>query len=286
MSLKPQSTKHSNSDKLLSVLKNKQKIWILSGAGISAPSGIPTYRDHKGNWQAGNPIQHNDFITQESFRKRYWTRSMAGWIITGHAKPNAAHQAITQLQKSGLLSKIVTQNVDRLHSNAGAKEVIDLHGRIDKIICLDCGEKSKRADYQPRLVELNPDLKDYIERVTSIALPDGDANIDDYDTESVNIPSCESCDGTLMPDVVFFGGVVPKERVNLAFKTLAEADCILVIGSSLKVFSGFRFPRWAHQNNLPLYAINQGKMRGEDMFDLVVPESCEEILPELVNQLI
>ncbi len=211
---------------------------------------------------------------------------MAGWIVTDHAKPNAAHQSITQLQQHGLLSKIVTQNVDRLHSNAGAKEVIDLHGRIDQIICLDCGEKSKRADYQPRLVESNPYLKVYIERITSKALPDGDANIDDYDTESVNIPPCENCDGTLMPDVVFFGGIVPKQRVELAFKTLAEADCLLVIGSSLKVFSGFRFPRWAHQNNLPLYAINQGEMRGEEMFDLVVSESCEEILPEIVNQLI
>ncbi len=286
MSLKSNSTQHSNADRLVTALKNKRKIWVLSGAGISAPSGIPTYRDNKGNWQAGNPIQHNEFITQDSFRKRYWTRSMAGWIITGHAKPNAAHQAITRLQQHGLLSKIVTQNVDRLHSNAGAKEVIDLHGRIDQIICLDCNDLSKRADYQPRLVESNPDLAVYIERITNKALPDGDANIDDYDTDIVNIPPCEKCAGTLMPDVVFFGGIVPKKRVNLAFKTLAEADCLLVIGSSLKVFSGFRFPRWAHQNNLPLYAINQGEMRGEEMFDLVVAESCEEILPEIVNQLI
>ncbi|GAA0410058.1 NAD-dependent protein deacetylase [Cocleimonas flava] len=280
------NTQYSNTDQLITALKNKRNIWVLSGAGISAPSGIPTYRDNKGNWQAGNPIQHNEFITQESFRKRYWARSMAGWIITGHAKPNAAHQAITQLQESGRVSKIVTQNVDRLHSNAGAKEVIDLHGRIDQIICLDCNDISRRADYQPRLEESNPALNSYIERISSKALPDGDANIDDYATDTVNIPPCEKCAGTLMPDVVFFGGIVPKERVELAFKTLAEADCLLVIGSSLKVFSGFRFPRWAHQNNLPLYAINQGEMRGEEMFDLVVPESCEEILPELVNQLI
>jgi len=286
MSLKPNKTQYANADQLITALKNKRKIWVLSGAGISAPSGIPTYRDNKGNWQAGIPIQHNEFITQESFRKRYWARSMAGWIITGHAKPNAAHQSVTLLQENGLLSKIVTQNVDRLHSNAGAKEVIDLHGRIDQIICLDCNDISRRTDYQPRLVESNPELEAYIERISSKALPDGDANIDDYETDTVNIPPCEKCAGRLMPDVVFFGGIVPKERVELAFKTLAEADCLLVIGSSLKVFSGFRFPRWAHQNNLPLYAINQGEMRGEEMFDLVVPESCEEVLPELVNQLI
>ncbi|KAG1694678.1 NAD-dependent protein deacetylase [Nymphon striatum] len=257
MPQKPQSNKNSNADSLLSALKNKRKIWILSGAGISAPSGIPTYRDHKGKWQASNPIQHNEFINEESFRKRYWARSMAGWIITGHAQPNAAHQAITQLQQHGLLSKIVTQNVDRLHSNAGAKEVIDLHGRIDQIICLNSVK--------------------HCQMVMQILM----TTIQTLSTSHL----VKSCGGTLMPDVVFFGGVVPKARVDEAFDSLADADCVLVVGSSLKVYSGFRFPRWAHQNNLPLYAINQGEMRGEDMFDLVVPESCEEILPQLVNQL-
>lgn len=275
-----------NTDQLIAVLKNKRKIWILSGAGLSAPSGIPTYRDHKGIWQASSPIQHNEFITEKSSRKRYWARSMAGWILTEHAKPNAAHHAITQLQQHGLLSKIVTQNVDRLHSHAGAKEVIDLHGRIDQVICLDCAEISQRANYQRRLIDVNLTFNDYIKRISSQALPDGDANIDDYNTDSINIPPCKKCAGTLMPNVVFFGGAVPKERVNLAFQTLSKADCLLVIGSSLKVFSGFRFPRWAHQNNVPLYAINQGEMRGEEMFDLVVTESCEKILPQLVSQLI
>lgn len=282
MTLQANNPAHSIIDQLITSLEGKRKIWILSGAGISAASGIPTYRDHHGNWQAGNPIQHNEFINKESSRKRYWARSMVGWKITDRALPNAAHKAVTRLQQHSLVSKIVTQNVDRLHSNSGAQDVIDLHGRIDQIICLDCLQKTRRAEYQPRLIEYNPDLDNYASRI----LPDGDAHIDNFDSERVNIPPCENCGGILMPDVIFFGGIVPKERVQKAFDSLSSADCLLVVGSSLKVFSGFRFPRWAHQNKLPLYAINQGQMRGKEMFDLIVPESCEQVLPEIVDKLV
>lgn len=264
---------------LIDQLKNKNKIWILSGAGISAPSGIPTYRDHKGNWQAGNPVQHQDFINKESSRQRYWARSMVGFMMTHRAIPNAAHHAVTQLQESGRLSQIVTQNVDRLHSSANAKNVIDLHGRLDQITCLGCKQTSKREDYQPRLLERNPDLKNY----AATLLPDGDASVDDYDMSQVEIPPCENCGGISMPDVVFFGGVVPKDKVKTAFETLDQSDCMLVIGSSLSIFSGFRFARHANQNGIPLFAVNQGAMRGEGLFDLIVPESCEDVLVTLAK---
>ena len=186
MTLKALNPAHANIDQLITALKSKRKIWVLSGAGISAPSGIPTYRDHKGNWQAGNPIQHNEFINKESSRKRYWARSMVGWKITDRALPNAAHKAITRLQQHGLVSNIVTQNVDRLHSNSGTQDVIDLHGRIDRIICLDCHEKTRRVDYQPRLIEYNPDLDNFASKI----LPDGDAHIDNFDSDQVNITPC------------------------------------------------------------------------------------------------
>lgn len=276
-------TNSSNIEALASALKDKHRIWVLTGAGISAASGIPTYRNHKGEWQAANPVQHNEFISDHSARQRYWARSMVGYKINQSAKPNAAHHALTKLQSSGKVLQIVTQNVDRLHSHAGANNIIDLHGRIDQVVCLDCQKIFTRDAYQPRLVEINPNLDDYASKI----LPDGDAQIDDYDLTKIQIPACEACGGTLMPDVVFFGGTVPRQRVDEAYQTLSESDCCLVIGSSLKVFSGFRFPRFAHQNNIPLYAVNQGEMRGGEMFDLIVSEeSCEELLPKIADKII
>jgi len=269
-------------DNLISTLKDKHKIWILTGAGISAPSGIPTYRDDKGEWKSANPIQHNEFINHESYRQRYWARSMVGWKLTGRAKPNATHEAITTLQKSGRVSQIVTQNVDSLHRIAGSKNVIDLHGRLSEIKCLNCDDITRRSDYQKRLLNENHELDRYEAKI----LPDGDADVEDFDMSKISIPPCEKCGGVLMPHVVFFGGIVPKYRVTRAYETLAESDCLLVIGSSLKVFSGFRFPRWASQNNLPLYAVNQGEMRGQDLFDQHITEPCEEALPIIAQEII
>ncbi|MCL4115011.1 UNVERIFIED_CONTAM: hypothetical protein GTU68_036125 [Idotea baltica] len=269
-------------EKLIYALSDKRKIWILTGAGISAPSGIPTYRDDKGEWKSANPIQHKEFIEHKSYRQRYWARSMVGWKLTGKAKPNATHHAITALQRTNKISQIVTQNVDGLHNAAGTENIIDLHGRLSEIKCLDCDEISKRKDYQPRLVENNPELDDY----KAAIMPDGDANVEDFDMSKINIPPCKNCGGVLMPNVIFFGGMVPKKRVQKAFSTLAESDCILVIGSSLKVFSGYRFPLWASQNNLPLYAVNQGEMRGMDLFDIVVRDPCEEAIPQIATKLV
>ena len=266
---------------LIDKLKDKQRITILTGAGISAASGIPTYRDHKGKWKSANPIQHLEFIEHESYRQRYWARSMVGWKLSGRAKPNATHEAITALQETGRVAQIITQNVDGLHRLAGSKSVIDLHGRLGEIKCLNCSEISLRADFQPRLVKENPQLDEYEAEIR----PDGDANVEDFDMSQVSIPACKNCGGVLMPNVVFFGGIVPKARVEKAFENLAKSDCLLVIGSSLKVFSGFRFPRWASQNDLPLYAVNQGEMRGMELFDHIVSEHCETTLPIIAKEL-
>ena len=268
-------------DSLIKQLKDKHKIWILTGAGISAPSGIPTYRDDKGQWKSANPIQHNDFINHHSYRQRYWARSMVGWKMTGRAKPNATHMAIAKLQQSGRVSQLVTQNVDGLHTIAGSRDIIDLHGRLSEIKCLDCDDISQRSAYQPRLIQNNPELNNY----KATIMPDGDANVEDFDMSKITIPPCEHCGGTLMPNVVFFGGIVPRARVNKAFSTLAESDCLLVVGSSLTVFSGFRFPRWASQNQLPMYAVNQGEMRGQELFSHILTEPCEAVLPIIAKAL-
>jgi len=271
----------SKLDMLVENLSSKRRIWVLTGAGISKPSGIPTYRNHQGQWHVSRPIQHGEFINRADARQRYWARSMVGWENVHKAQPNAAHGAITKLQTYGLSRQIVTQNVDRLHSVAGAQDVIDLHGRLDQVVCLDCQVISKREDYQPRLVNSNPDLMHYV----AAYLPDGDANIEDFDMEKVSVPPCESCGGTLMPNVVFFGGTVPKASVEYAFETLSESDAVLVVGSSLSVYSGYRFPQWAYQHGIPLYAINQGHMRGHEMFDQIVPLACETALPFVVEKL-
>ncbi len=277
-----QDQNNTKLEQLIAVLKNKRSIWVLTGAGISAPSGIPTYRNDKGEWKSANPIQHNDFIQHESYRQRYWARSMVGWKLTGKAKPNATHDALTKLQLHGRISQIVTQNVDGLHRTAGSKGVIDLHGRLAEIRCLSCKEISSRKSYQSRLIKINTELDQFHFKI----LPDGDANVEDFEMSKINIPPCNNCGGILMPNVVFFGGVVPKQRVEKAYETLANSDCLLVIGSSLNVFSGFRFPRWASQNGIPIYAVNQGDMRGQELIDIVVTEPCEEVLPKIVDEII
>ena len=262
-------------------LSHRNNIWVLTGAGISAPSGIPTYRDHHGNWQRSEPVQHDDFVKKESARKRYWVRSMAGWRGIESARPNVAHLAITHLQQLGIVRQVVTQNVDRLHSAAGTRRVLDLHGRLDRVKCLDCGVRFARTGFQLELEDANPALP----VVTDQMLPDGDAVVDDLDVDNARIPSCKDCGGILMPDVVFFGGSVPKERVEFAFSSLAQSDCMLVIGSSLSVYSGFRFVKWASEHRLPLYAVNGGKLRGQEFFNQVVSRPIEHALPELVDTL-
>ena len=266
---------------LIQLLKDKRRIWVLTGAGVSAPSGIPTYRNDAGEWKQSRPIEHDEFVNRPSSRQRYWARSLVGWKRIAEAEPNAAHHALTQLQDKGLMSALVTQNVDRLHSVAGTRDVIDLHGRLDRVICLDCGFEFDRSEFQDTLAAANPELARYSGEI----LPDGDARLENFDISRVSVPSCAVCGGTLMPDVVFFGGQIPEERVESAYGTLAQSDCILVLGSSLSVYSGYRFVKWSFENNLPVYGINQGDVRGTELFDHILRAPCQHILPDLVASL-
>lgn len=266
------------SSELRAFLEKYPRLLVLTGAGCSAPSGIPVYRDHNGEWQRSSPIQHQDFVRYEASRRRYWARSLAGWPAVASAKPNGAHQALAELESRGFVKQLVTQNVDRLHQKAGHRNVIDLHGRLDRVVCLACGTFSTRQELQTRLLDANPchtSNADYL-------APDGDAAVPDYAIKNFRIPTCLCCDGTLMPDVVFFGGSVCRMKVAAVNRALEGVDALLIVGSSLMVFSAFRFCRTAAATGKPMAAINLGKTRADDLLELKVEGDCGSTLTELL----
>ena len=247
-------------------LRRVDRWTVLTGAGVSANSGIPTYRDRTGNWLRVSPIQHKEFIESEAKRRRYWARSMVGWVGISQAKPNATHHALTALEQCGKIHTLITQNVDRLHQKSGASSVIDLHGRLDRVCCLHCNQYENRDAFQTRLLRLNTFVSDY----AHIAKPDGDADVPETYIAQTTIPTCEKCDGVMMPDVVFFGGTVPKSRVEAGADALARTAGLLIVGSSLQVYSGFRFCRMAEKLGMPIVIVNEGDTRADSMASLKI----------------
>lgn len=234
---------------------------VLTGAGVSTASGIPTYRDQRGVWQRSAPITHQEFTQQHEKRQRYWGRSMRGWPAVRSATPNNAHRCLVQLEQLGAVKTIVTQNVDRLHQRAGSDDAIDLHGRLDRVVCLSCEQFFSRDALQARLLHLNPQLHQEATQIN----PDGDADIDEAVIETIRIADCDKCGGLLMPDVVFFGGSIPPSRVDACKSALSEVKSLVVVGSSLQVYSGFRFCRWAQSMEKPIFLINPGATRADDI---------------------
>ncbi|MBD9531546.1 NAD-dependent protein deacetylase [Comamonas sp. CMM01] len=233
---------------------------VITGAGCSTEAGIPDYRDQAGQWKRPQPVTYQAFMGDALVRQRYWARSLVGWRVMGHARPRAAHHALAALEKAGHVQLLLTQNVDGLHSAAGSRKVLDLHGRIDTVRCMDCGHRFARADWQRALEALNPDWVQLQARTA----PDGDADLDGLPFAEFRIPPCPHCGtGVLKPDVVFFGESVPRERVQRGLDTLAQVDGVLVAGSSLMVYSGFRFVQAAAAAGLPVLAINQGRTRAD-----------------------
>lgn len=237
---------------------------VLTGAGISAGAGIPTYRDEKGIWLRSEPIKHQEFMTDPRARRRYWGRSLLGWPAIRDARPSQAHRLLAQLEQTGAIKAIVTQNVDRLHQRAGSVRVTDLHGRLDRVLCLGCGAYSDRETLQNRLERSNPRLHSAVID-SQVLRPDGDADLSDDLVSRVTVPACTLCNGVLMPDVVFFGGSIPQERVLACESALNNAKSLLVIGSSLQVYSGYRFCRWAQRMGKPIFIINPGLTRADNM---------------------
>lgn len=266
---------------LENLIDRHPRLVALTGAGVSAASGIPTYRDDRGHWLRADPIQHQAFVTDPVSRRRYWARSMLGWRHVADSLPNAAHHALAALERSGHLRLLVTQNVDRLHQRAGHRRVVDLHGRIDRVICLDCGADLQRDVLQRELEELNGTRR---HRVLGVR-PDGDAEIADERLMRFRVPDCRDCGGILMPDVVFFGGTVPAGRVKEVKAAIAAADALLVAGSSLMVYSGFRFCRLAVELGKPLVIVNRGSTRGDPIAAVKISADCGPLLERLAQRL-
>ncbi len=263
----------------LASLMRKGRVAILTGAGCSTESGIPDYRGPETRRRARNPIQHKDFVEKEATRRRYWARSTIGWPRMSSARPNAAHEAIAELETHGRLTGLITQNVDRLHHKAGSRDVLELHGALADVRCLACEERETRDHLQARILELNPD---FAAANVEIA-PDGDAELPASMVEGFRIPACLVCGGVLKPDVVFFGGSVPRERVESAFAVLDAASALVVVGSSLAVFSGFRFVLRARDKGIPVAIVNQGETRGDPHAVVRVDGRVGEVLPALAR---
>jgi NAD-dependent SIR2 family protein deacetylase len=255
-----------------------RRLFVLTGAGCSTGSGIPDYRDADGHWKRVQPVTYQAFIGAETTRRRYWARSLVGWRRIRLARPNGAHRALARLEAMGRSELLLTQNVDRLHQAAGSSRVIDLHGRIDLVSCMGCRRRTPRDVLQDELGRLNPGWLD----LDATEAPDGDADLESADFSSFVVPSCRRCGGVLKPDVVFFGESVPRARIDAAARHLEDADAMLIVGSSLMVYSGFRFVQMAAGAGKPLAAVNLGRTRADDLLTFKAEEACEAALAFLL----
>lgn len=270
---------HHSSDisALADFLHQHPRLFVLTGAGISTGSGIPGYRDRDGQWTRADPVQYRDYVASHRVRQLYWARSLVGWPWFRRAEPNRCHLALADWERRGRIDQLVTQNVDRLHQRAGSQGVIDLHGRLDEVICLDCGHREAREAVQGRLTRDNADVAAEVAEIR----PDGDALLGDSDVERLVVPDCPQCRGMLKPDVVFFGENVPRARVDAASAALRTADAMLVIGSSLMVYSGFRFCRLADELDIPQAAVNLGRTRADELLQFKVDARFEDVVEAL-----
>jgi NAD+-dependent protein deacetylase sirtuin 4 len=271
--LPPHRPDRDKVERLVDLLRGR-RILALTGAGCSTGSGIPDYRGPGTARRARNPIQLNEFLRSPEGRQRYWARGMLGWPRVRDAQPNAVHLALAALEAKGLLVGVVTQNIDRLHQAAGSQQVVELHGALAEVGCLACGATEGRENLQHRLLTLNPHWLDHGAELA----PDGDAEIDLAVTRSFRVADCLSCGGVLKPRVVYFGENVAPDRVATAWEMQARAQVLLVVGSSLTVFSGFRFVRQAHKDGLPVAIVNLGPTRGDPLATLRIDAAAGPVL--------
>ena len=252
----------------------------LTGAGLSTDSGIPDYRGPGSPRRT--PMTYQEFLSGPSAQRRYWARSHVGWTRIGEAAPNDGHRALAELERGGPLRGLITQNVDGLHTDAGSRALIDLHGRIADVVCTACGQRSPRRALQQRFAAANPGFVETAGAAVESA-PDGDAEL--AATDGFRIVGCVGCGGVLKPDVVFFGENVPRERVARAYAMVDEAGALLVAGSSLTVMSGLRFVRHAHKRGIPVVIVNRGPTRGDELADVRIDAGCSETLTALAAAL-
>lgn len=252
----------------------------LTGAGCSTESGIPDYR---GNGRSGprNPIQHDAFLRDGEVRRRYWARATLGWQRFTCAEPNPGHRALAALEQAGRMAGLITQNVDRLHHRAGSRQVVELHGALEDVSCLRCGMADPREEVHARLLRANPDWL----RLAAEVRPDGDAELPAEAVAGFHVVSCRWCGGELKPDVVFFGGTVPERTLAEAWKLFEQGEVLLVAGSSLTVYSGFRFVRRAADRGVPIAIVNLGPTRADDLANIKVELPTAFALPALASAL-
>lgn len=254
---------------------------VLSGAGLSTESGIPDYRGPTGLSRPATPMTYQAFTRDPAARQRYWARSHLGWRTIARAPVNDGHRAVAALQASGSLAGIITQNVDGLHQAAGARDVVELHGGLDRVICLHCGQIGPRTELDRRLAVANPSYA----AVVAAVKPDGDVDLADGAIAGFQPVDCADCGGLLKPDVVFFGETVPRERVQHCFALVEGARSLIVLGSSLTVMSGRRFVLRAKKVGIPVAIVNQGPTRGDDCADVRVDAPLGRLLTDLVDRL-
>lgn len=257
----PDRTEMDTSRRRLAELVSRARVMVLSGAGMSTDSGIPDYRGPNGTMHDRRPMLFKEFTDSAEGRRRYWARSHLGWPRVASAEPNAAHGAVAELQAAGVISGVVTQNVDGLHDAAGSVDVLDLHGRLDTVVCMECAQRLTRDELALILSELNPDFAPH--ETDDRIKPDGDVELAAETLANFRVADCPNCGGVLKPDVVFFGEAVPRDRVDRAMTLLETSRALLVLGSSLTVWSGYRFVRRAAELAVPVAIVNRGATRGD-----------------------
>jgi NAD-dependent SIR2 family protein deacetylase len=269
------------SPEALASLLFRRRAVILTGAGCSTESGIPDYRGPETRQRPRRPVQYREFLGRDEARRRYWARSALGWPRFRDAKPNCAHEAIAALEEAGVVQSVITQNVDRLHHKAGSSAVVELHGALHETRCLGCGDRRARDELQERILALNPGFAAEPERIA----PDGDVDVADEALAAFQVPPCVGCGGVLKPDVVLFGESVPRDRVQRAFDEVDGADVLVVVGSSLTVFSGYRFALRARERNVPIAIVNLGETRADGLASLRIERRAGEVMREVAELL-
>ena len=267
-------------DALADCLRNR-RIIVLTGAGCSTESGIPDYRGPGTKRRSSGPMRYQEFVGSADARRHYWARSAIGWPEFTKAQPNDGHRALASLESVGHVRGLITQNVDRLHRDAGSTNVVELHGALADVICLDCGKISGRHTLQERMLSQNPGWT----KQAAELIPDGDADLPRHATQHFEVPACTACGGVLKPDVVFFGEDVPAARTEAAWDLMDAGDALLVAGSSLTVYSGYRFVREAAARDWPIVIVNLGSTRGDEHATLRLEARLGDVLPRLVRAL-
>lgn len=269
-----------SADALAELLSGRRAV-VLTGAGCSTESGIPDYRGPLTRLKPRRPVQFQDFVRLPEARRRFWARSTLGWESFRDAAPNGGHRALAALEEAGVVRSLITQNVDRLHTKAGSRAVVELHGALHETRCLDCGGRGSRDELQARILALNPGFGG-----AGKSAPDGDVEVPDPVLARFEVPPCPSCGGVLRPDVVMFGEGVPRERVDRAFAEVDAAGSLLVVGSSLSVYSGYRFVLRARDRGIPIAIVNLGETRADELASLRIEGRSGEVLGGVAARLL